>query len=125
MKPKRPKLPAISEQVKAWSAALATETAAWPDVNMKSFFGFTALYRGGMIFAVLPRTRSLEVPDSFAFKFDKPSSRAHARLKQDPRITAAEVQKARWFAFVLRCDADLHDALEWLGKAYSAARRKA
>jgi hypothetical protein len=125
VKPKRPKLPAISEQVKAWTAALVAEVSGWPDVTVKSFFGFTALYRAGAMFAVLPRTRSLEVPESLAFKLDNLQARVQAKLKRDSRITAAEIEKARWFAFTLRCDADLHDALEWLGKAYEARRRKA
>ncbi len=121
---KRPRLPSVSEQVKAWSSALSAEIAAWPDVTLKSFFGFTALYRGRVIFAVLPRTRSLEVPDSLAFKLDKSSPRLKARMKEDSRIVAAEIQRARWFAFALRCDADVHDALEWLERAYQAARSK-
>ena len=36
--------PAISEEMKAWSAALVTETADWPYISQRSFFGFTALY---------------------------------------------------------------------------------
>jgi hypothetical protein len=47
-----------------------------------------------------------------------------ARMKQDLRIIAAEMQNVRWFAFALRCDGDVHDALEWLEKAYEAARGK-
>jgi hypothetical protein len=31
------------------------------------------------------------------------------------------MQKARWFAFELSSDTDLHDALDWLGRAYEAA----
>ena len=53
----RPKLPKISEEMKAWSAALAGEVGEWPHVSTRSFFGFTALYRKDKMFAALPRCR--------------------------------------------------------------------
>jgi len=52
--PKRPNLPAISEEMKAWSAALAAEVGGWPQLSARSFFGFTALYRKDKMFAALP-----------------------------------------------------------------------
>jgi hypothetical protein len=111
----------ISDQVKAWSAALVAETADWPQVKARSFFGFTGLYRNDFMFAVLPRTRSMETPDAIAFRLDAPAASLRARLAADARITSAEIKEARWFAFTLSCDAELHDALEWLGRAYEAA----
>ena len=85
-------------------------------------FGFTAWYRKGTIFAVLPKTRGMETPNSLAFKLPDASSRLRARLQRDARIGSTEMQKARWFTFELSTDADLHDALEWLGQAYEEAR---
>jgi len=32
------------------------------------------------------------------------------------------MQARRWFAFELSSDRDLKDALDWLGRAYEAAR---
>jgi len=31
------------------------------------------------------------------------------------------MQKARWFTFELASSADLHDALDWVGRAHEAA----
>ena len=120
VKTKRPKLPAISEAMKAWSAALKAEIGDWPGV-MRSFFGFTALYRRDRIFALLPQTHGMETPNSLAFKLQSPAPRLLARLRRDPRIGSTQMQKARWFTFELDTDGDLHDALDWLARAYDAA----
>jgi hypothetical protein len=117
----RQPLPPISEQMKAWSAALAEEVSSWPQAKPRSFFGFTALYRGATMFAVLPRTRSMETANAVAFRLDAPTAKLRSILEKDQRITAFDKDKARWFALELSSDADLHDALEWLGKAYNAA----
>jgi predicted DNA-binding protein (MmcQ/YjbR family) len=119
VKSKRPNLPPISEQMKAWSAALETEIADWPGVASRTFFGFTALYRRDKIFALLPRTRGMQTANSLAFKLKSPT----ARLQQDRRVGSAQMQKAHWFTFELAADADLHDALNWLVRAYEAAKK--
>lgn len=117
----RPKLPRASEEMKAWSAALAAEVAGWPQVTARAFFGFTAFYRRERIFVLLPRTRAMQTPNSLAFKLEPPNSRSLSRLQQDPRVGATEMQKARWFTFELSASADLRDALHWLEHAYDAA----
>jgi len=122
--PQRPSLPAISDQMKAWSAALAAEVSGFPQVSARSFFGFTALYRKDKIFAALPRTRAMWTANSLGFKLDCTDAALRARLKKDPRIGSIQKQQARWFTFELSSDADLHDALEWLSRAYEAARKK-
>jgi hypothetical protein len=121
----RPKLPKVSEQMKAWSAALADEVARWPQVSTRPFFGFTALYRGHKMFGALPRTRGWESAKSLAFKLENRASSVSARLNQDFRIRiwSGSTQKARWLAFELSCDTDLHDAFHWLGQAYAAAAK--
>jgi hypothetical protein len=130
MKPaKPPKQPLISEEMKAWSTALAAETADWPNLSQRSFFGFTALYRGDHIFAMLPRSRNIDTANKIAFRIDAPSTVLQKRISSDERIIPFEVSKkknpARWFTFLLSADADLHDALEWLSTSYQAtARRK-
>jgi hypothetical protein len=116
----RPKLPKASEEMKAWSAALASEAEGWPQVTARTFFGLTALYRRDRIFALLPRTRAMETPTSLAFKLESPG-RIRARLERDPRVGSTEMQKARWFTFEVAIAADLRDALDWLGQAYKAA----
>lgn len=121
MKRERPKLPKISEDLKAWSAALAAEVAGWPQVTMRAFFGLNALYRGKRIFAVLPRTRAMGTPNSIAFKLESPTARTRGRLEEDVRMGSTQMQAARWFTFEIAAAADLRDALEWLARAYEAA----
>lgn len=120
----RPKLPVISEEMKAWSAALGAEVEGWPQVSLRSFFGFTALYRRDKIFAVLPRTRGWETGSSLAFKLEVAAPAVQSRLQKDPRIGFTLMQKTRWFTFELSSGGDLHDALDWLGRAYEAAGKK-
>lgn len=120
-KTRRASLPVISEEMKAWSTALAEEVGSWPHVDARSFFGFTALYRGDRMFAALPRTRSLESKNSLGFKLEAPISSVFDRLKRDARIRVWSKPDSRWFTFELSGPGDLHDALDWLGRAYSAA----
>ena len=117
----RPTTSPVSEQMKAWSAALAAEIGDWPGVDARSFFGFTALYRGAYMFGVLPRTRSWGTGNGLAFKVENPSSAFRARLEKDGRIGSMQVKSVRWFSFEMSSDTDLHDALDWLGRAYDAA----
>jgi hypothetical protein len=123
-KSSHPSLPAISEEMKAWCAALTDEVADWPQVSARSFFGFTALYRGDKMFAALPRTRSMGTANSLVFKLDSQPAAVAARLKKDPHIGSMQMQKARWFTFEISSDADLHEALDWLGTAHEAAGRR-
>jgi hypothetical protein len=107
--------------MKAWSAALTAEAGSWPQVTARAFFGFTALYRRDRIFALLPRTRAMNTPNSLAFKLENPRPQLLVELEQDDRIGATEMRKARWFTFELASSADLRDALDWLGQAYEIA----
>jgi hypothetical protein len=120
-KSSRPNLPPVSEQMKAWSAALASEISGWPQVASRAFFGLTALYRKDKIFAVLPRSRGMGTANSFGFKFEAAPASLLDRLDKDSRVGSTRMQKARWFTFELSSDADLHGGLEWLSRAYQAA----
>jgi hypothetical protein len=110
--------------MRAWSSALANEVADWPQVEARSFFGFTALYRKDKIFAALPRTRGMNTANSLAFKLETASTHVLAKAEQDPRMGFTLMQRKRWFTFEIHSDADLHDALDWLGHAYQATGRK-
>lgn len=114
--------PGISEEMKAWSTALATETADWPHISQRSFFGFTALYRREKIFALLPRSRNIETANTIAFKLESPAPAIRKQLTDDGRIGSFQQENARWFTFLISSNADLHDALDWLGHSYEAAR---
>src|ERR1700693_1500526 len=121
----RPKLAKVSDDMKAWSAALTTEFEAWPQVEARPFFGFTALYRRKQIFALLPRTRAMKTPNSLAFKLEAPTPSTLTKLRRDPRISATEMQRSRWFTFELTTASDLRDTLRWLGRAHEGAGKKA
>ena len=108
--------------MKAWSTALAAELSEWPQVTLKSFFGFTALYRGKTIFGLLPRTRSIFKGSAVAFRMEAPNRPTQSLLEKDSRIAAFDKDQKRWFTFELSCDADLHVALDFLGRAFEAAR---
>jgi hypothetical protein len=120
----RPSLPPVSDQMKAWSAALTEEIKEWPQVATRTFFGFTALYRKDRIFALLPRTRAMGTPNSLAFKFDPPTPQLRGRLDKDGRIGTTQMRAARWSTFKLATNGDLRDALDWLGQAYQEAGKK-
>jgi hypothetical protein len=108
--------------MKDWSAALEAELADWPRVSARAMFGLKALYRGKRIFAVLPRTRGMGSANSLAFKLEAATPRVLARLRKDARIQTTIMQAKRWFVFELSSDRDVKDALDWLGRAYEAAR---
>jgi hypothetical protein len=118
----REQLSPVSEQMKAWSTALAAELSGWPQVTLKSFFGFTALYRGNTIFGLLPRTRSIFKTNAVAFRINFESANLQSLIEKDPRIAAFDKERARWFTFELSRDTDLHHALAYLGRAFEAAR---
>ena len=120
----RPSLPAVSEEMKVWSAALVAEIIGWPHVSTRSFFGFTALYRKDKMFAALPRTRALETANSLIFRLESPTPEVKARLEKIAHPWSTKKDKARWFAFEFRSDADMHDALEWLWTAYESVGKK-
>lgn len=123
-KKNRPTSPAISEEMKAWSAALATEVSTWPKATERVFFGFNALYRRDQIFAVLPRTRGITSGNALAFKLAPPPADLEPRLSQDPRIKPMQKERPRWFTFEMSSGSDLHDALEWLSRAYEHSRKR-
>ena len=120
----REKLPAVSDQMKAWSAALAAEVADWPRATARSFFGFNALYRGDAIFGMLPRTRSFGNGNLLAFRIDTVTDRVKARLQKDRHIGSIDQNNTRWFTLELSCDADLHEGIHWLGVAYQASSKR-
>jgi hypothetical protein len=111
--------------MKAWSAAMAGELADWPQVDARSFFGFTALYRRDQMFAALPRTRAMTTSNSLVFKLEDANAKTRKALDRDPRIGFTLMGKKGWYTFELSSNHDLHDALGWLGRAYDAAGEKA
>ena len=119
----RPRLPRVSDEIKRLAALLEAEVLAWPSVTSRPMFGLNGLYRGRMIFAVLPRTRALDIPDSIAFRLPRQSQRITAEFRKDERIVVSRPE-AKWISFVIHSDSDIHDALNWLVLAYREAGKK-
>jgi len=88
------------------SALLAAEVLRWPKTRTGRMFGMRSLYRGEVIFALLPGSRSIWGPNEIAVK--------------DHRLPGAAGQK--WQAVVVADDAALTFALERLNEAYRAAK---
>jgi hypothetical protein len=81
-------------------------------------FGMTGAYRGEKIFALLPRTRSLNSPSSFPLKFHKLTSAAKKKISSDSRLMPGK----NWFWFEMRAASEIPDLLGWLELAYGAAK---
>jgi hypothetical protein len=132
----RAKMKVTSEAMRAWAEALAREVAAWPGVALKRAFGMTLVYRNGVVFGALPRTRALYEDDAILVKFLAEPARLAARISAEPRFAAGTMEQRRttkskkrgeghrWRIFVMRADADVHDAIEWLAEAYRLAARQ-
>lgn len=116
----RPRLQHVSEEMKRLAGLLETEMLDWPNVTSRPMFGLNGIYRGANIFAVLPRTRAMEVPDSIAFRLLKRPRNIMDQLANDERIVAP-TPGAKWISFVIESDAEIHAALNWLALAYRQA----
>ena len=122
-KRRRPKLPRVSDEMKRLVEALEAEVLAWPNVTSRPMFGLNGIYRGANIFAVLPRTRAMHVPDSIAFRLLKRSRQVTTKLSKDKRIIES-TSDAKWISFVMQSDSEIHAALDWLALAYRQANLK-
>ena len=116
----RPKLPHVSEEMKRLAKLLEAEILAWPNVTSRPMFGLNGIYRGSKIFAVLPRTRAMDVPDSIAFRLLKRPPHIMDELRKDKRIVVS-TPDAKWISFVMQSDSEIHAALNWLALAYRQA----
>jgi len=106
--------------MKRLAALLEAELMRWENVTSRPMFGMLALYRKAKVFALLPRTRGLDDPNSVGFRFAKPSPRLLKRLRGDERITGHR-PGTKWISFRLDSEADLRDALAWFELAYRHA----
>lgn len=126
---KRIRMKAVSEAMRAWTEALRREVESWPGVTVKSAFGMGMVYRKGVVFAALPRTRALFEDDAILLKFNRETPALLQRIAAEPRFTPGTMEQRhqnkkkggegrRWRIFLMRSDADVHVAIEWLAEAY-------
>ena len=131
---KRAPMKMASEAAKMWSRGLQAELEQWPGVTVKRAFGMLMAYRGQDVFAALPDTRSIHSEDAIMLKFaeEKPAlmkrMAAEARFVPGPMSErarsgrTAKGESRKWRFFLIREDADVHAAIEWLAEAYQLAR---
>jgi hypothetical protein len=87
-------------------------------------FGYQGLYRNGVIFAALPRSRAMKSPRSIMFKFASVTPAILASANKDSRVdTVSGMSGAGWFFFELDEASAMREALGWLGRAYEAAKK--
>jgi len=132
-KGRRAKMKIASEAMRGWAAALGREVEGWPGVVLKSAFGMMMAYRDGVVFAALPRTRALYEEDAILLKFNREERGMAARMVADKRFAAGSMEQRRttknksrgeghrWRIFLMREDADMHAAIEWLAEAFRLA----
>lgn len=127
---KRSPMKPISEVMRAWAQALRVEVESWPKVSVKNAFGMGLIYWNDVVFAALPVTRALHQKDAILLKFAKENPALTRRIEAEARFGAGTMQSGsgkgegrKWRIFLLRSDADVHLAIEWLAEAYQAARR--
>ena len=115
--------------MRAWAEALRTELAGWPGVTLKRSFGMTFAYRGEAVFAALPGTRALYSEDAILIKFHREAPALTKRLAADLHFAEGNMASGhkskgegrKWRIFLLRRDADVHAAMDWLAEAHRLA----
>ncbi len=123
-RPEMPKWFPIDDEMKELSAMLEKEVSDWPGVSKKPMFGYQGLYRDGVIFAALPRSRAMKSPRSIMFKFASMFPAILNAAKNDSRVdTISRVPGPGWFIFEMDEASAMQSALGWLGRAYQAAKR--
>jgi len=118
----RIKLPRVPEEMRQWSELLLQEVLDWPQVRSRPMFGMIAIYRGNQIFGALPRTRAMETKYSISFKLPRRTPALNRALAHDGRIVPSKKPGAKWISFEMRSGDDFRDAVEWLARAYRAAK---
>lgn len=128
-KQRRSPMRPISEPMRAWAQALSGELETWQEVIAKNAFGMTLVYRGEVVFAALPATRALYNEDAILLKFALESPALARRIGAEPRLSAGTMkskkrkgESSKWHIFLMRSDADVHGAIEWLAEAYRLAQ---
>jgi hypothetical protein len=108
----------ITEQMKAWSAALDAELQDWQGVTSKRMFGMTVYFRKRVIFAALPLTRAFETPTTVAFKLYRQRPETLRKLNDDPLISSSAREAPKWILLELHGEKDLRHAVKWFDFAY-------
>jgi len=121
---KMPKFFPVDDEMKELSAMLEKEVSTWGGISKKPMFGYQGLYRDGTIFAALPRSRAMKSPRSLMLKFASVSPDVLESAKKDSRMGSLSTMRSPgWFTFEVDEPAATKNALEWLSRAYKAAKK--
>src|SRR5713226_8494550 len=90
---KMPKFFPIDDEMKELSAMLENEISDWPGVSKKPMFGFQGLYRDGVMFAALPRSRAMNSPRSIMCKFASASPAVLDSVKKHSRVDTVSAMR--------------------------------
>ena len=137
MEPKRERraMKPVSEAARTWAHALSRELETWPGTTLKNAFGMTLVYRNGVVFAALPKTRAIYEEDAILLKFASEAGGLAERIMEEKHFAAGTMNQRRkskgnaggegrrWRIFLMREDADVHAAIEWLAEAYRVAAK--
>jgi hypothetical protein len=104
----RPKFSRASDEMRRLSALLGDELLRWPDVTERPMFGMRAFYRKDTVFALLPAARTMDRPNSIAYKL------------ADKDHTMREGKK--WRLFDVEDESGITEALQVLDEAYCKAK---
>jgi hypothetical protein len=127
---KRSPMKVASEAIRVRANGLRMELDQWPGVTTKRAFGMVMVYRGDVVFAALPDSRSIHSEDGIMLKFaeEKPAlmkrMAAEARFAPGPMGSGGKSkgEGRKWRIFLIREDSEVHAAIEWLAEAYQLAR---
>ncbi len=103
----RPKFARASDEMRRLAALLGEELLRWPDVSERPMFGMRAFYRRDTVFALLPAARTMDRPNSIAYKL------------ADKDRTVREGKK--WRLFDIENESGITEALQVLDEAYCKA----
>jgi hypothetical protein len=124
-RPKRPKWFPVDDDMRALSGMLEKEVSDWPGVLKRPMFGYQGLYRDGVIFAALPRTRAMKSARSILFRFTALSPAILNSAEKDSRVdTLSGVPGPGWLMFEMDGGPAIRSALRWLERAYEAAKKQ-
>ncbi len=118
----RAMLPAVSEAMAQWAAAIGTELETWPKVSKRPMMGMTAYYVGKKIFAVVPKTRSFFADKGIGVRIETFSEKQLSELMKDKRALTNPIGK-KWVSFEVDAPGDLREVLRWLSEAYEGERK--
>jgi len=122
---------ATSEVAQRWADGLRQEMEQWPGVVVKRAFGMLLAYRGEVVFAALPGTRALFEEDVILIKFVRATTSLARQIAAEKRLASGTMQQRgkkkqdegrKWRIYLIREERDARDAVEWLARAYEAAK---